>query len=127
MPRGRAIRSKAQWRALWAKQGRGEISSRTMHKLVRESRPYARLSGTVEEHRLDTEHDLRVAAGALETMHMSLLRNDCNQALVSLLRANGARKVAETDNAWGQRMYDTGRLSNAVADAIVHFKRKCLR
>jgi len=45
MPRGRAIKSKRQYRALWAKVGRGEIPARVVRKLVRESAPYQRLAG----------------------------------------------------------------------------------
>lgn len=45
MPKGHAIKSKRQWRALWAKAGRGEIPVSTVRKMTRESRRYRSLSG----------------------------------------------------------------------------------
>lgn len=45
MPKGRAIKSKRQWRALWAKAGRGEISVAKVRKMTRESKKYRNLAG----------------------------------------------------------------------------------
>jgi hypothetical protein len=45
MPKGRAIKSKRQWRALWAKSARGEISVAKVRKMTRESKKYRNLAG----------------------------------------------------------------------------------
>lgn len=131
MPKGRAISSKRQWRALWARAKRGEISERAVRRMVRESQPYRALAGTDEEHRKQAGLAAEATAHAIERAHEALRGtwHDCETSFPLVLAANVNAFAAGTEDAWGGRYYgvniDENRMRLRALNAA--FTKKCLR